>query len=413
MAHGARPIRRRIRSHGVGIEEELSAVVAEAIGRQLDDAPAIDESEDQRAQRLTAHQLVKDALAGGQFGAVTVSDLHSFSGGNTAMLVARVNTTLTFVVKVDRSPALVAEAHHLRHASTDPRLPEATRQAFPQIFAVDDVGPIYGYLMENLEDYSTFASLLVGDDLAMRERVLELAWRDVLAPAYLATRQRRVIPNIVEDYFVRADDRLGRAVELGLLPARNVALSIRTDEGTLQIADGWGPLLDRARDRLDDVAPPFSTFVHGDPNPENILWGPTKDGDPRVRLIDPKDWGKGDYLFDAAKIGHYLRVTSPVEDRHPAVEVSLAAAPVIEYDRAMLTANEGLESKLLELVAVTAQDAALPDNERWRERYDLAIAANLLGIVGPRLERAAEDGDGTDFTLAWIAFAEGLRGLAR
>lgn len=394
------------------IEEELSAVVAEAIGRQLDDAPLGDESEDQRAQRLTAHQLVKDALAGGQFGAITVSDLHSFAGGNTAMLVARVNTTLTFVVKVDRSPSLVAEAHHLRSASTDPRLPEATRRAFPQIFAVDDVGPIYGYLMESLEDYTTFASLLVDDDPAMRERVLEVAWNDVLAPAYLATRQKRVIPNVVEDYFVRAEDRLARAVDRGLLMTRDVPLSVRTGDTTFEYDSGWGPLVDRARERLVGLAPPFSTFVHGDPNPENLLWGATEDGGLRVRLIDPKDWGRGDYLFDAAKIGHYLRVTSPVEDRHPAVDVALSGSPAIEYDRDALSAHADLEAKLVDLVAVTAHDQELPDNERWKERYELAVAANLLGIVGPRLERAADGGPATDFLLGWIAFAEGLRGLA-
>lgn len=394
------------------IEEELSAVVAEAIGRQLDDATEVDEPEDQRAQRLTAHQLVKDALAGGQFGAITVSDLYSFAGGNTAMLVARVNTTLTFVVKVDRSPSLVAEAHHLRHASTDPRLPEATRGAFPQIFAVDDVGPIYGYLMENLEEYATFASLLAGGDEAMRSCVLELAWSDVLAPAYLATRQKRVIPNIVEDYFVRAEGRLARAVERGLLPPRDVPLSIRTGDTSFDVESGWGPLLDSAQERLGTVAPPFSTFVHGDPNPENILWGAVEDGRLRVRLIDPKDWGKGDYVFDAAKIGHYLRVTSPVEDRNPAVEVRLTDSPVIAYDRTPLSVHADLEAKLVELVAVTAQDQELPDNERWKERYELAVAANLLGIVGPRLERAADGGPATDFTLGWVAFAEGLRGLA-
>lgn len=394
------------------IEEELSAVVAEAIGRQLDDAPLGDESEDQRAQRLTAHQLVKDALAGGQFGAITVSDLHSFAGGNTAMLVARVNTTLTFVVKVDRSPSLVAEAHHLRSASTDPRLPEATRRAFPQIFAVDDVGPIYGYLMESLEDYATFASLLVDDDPAMRERVLEVAWNDVLAPAYLATRQKRVIPNVVEDYFVRAESRLCRAVERGLLPAPDTPIVIRSDGGAIEIPTGWGPQLDDARARLEQVAPPFSTFVHGDPNPENILWGRTDDGEPRVRLIDPKDWGHGDYLFDAAKIGHYLCVTSPVEHDDPPVEVSLAAATSIEYDREALTAHQKLESSLQTHVARTAEDHGLPDHERWRDRYELAMAANLLGIVGPRLERAADGGPATDFTLGWIAFAEGLRRLA-
>lgn len=393
------------------IEEELSAVVAEAIGRQLDDAPIGDESEDQRAQRLTAHQLVKDALAGGQFGAVTVSDLHSFAGGNTAMLVARVDTTLTFVVKVDRSPSLVAEAHHLRHASTDPRLPESTREAFPRIYAVDDIGPIYGYLMENLEDYATFASLLAADDSAMRERVLEVAWNDVLAPAYLATRQKRVIPNVVEDYFVRAESRLRRAVERCLLPAPDVPIVIRCDGAAVEIPTGWGPQIEAARDRLEHVAPPFSTFVHGDPNPENILWGLTDDGDPRVRLIDPKDWGHGDYLFDAAKIGHYLCVTSPVEHHDPPVEVSLAATTSIGYDRAVLATHEVLEAGFRGLVATTAEDHALPDHERWQDRYELAMAANLLGIVGPRLERAANGGPATDFTLGWIAFAEGLRRL--
>lgn len=86
------------------------------------------------------------------------------------------------------------------------------------------------------------------------------------------------------------------------------------------------------------------------------------DGGLRVRLIDPKDWGRGDYLFDAAKMGHYLRVTSRVEDRHG-------------------------------------------------DRYELAVAVNLLGIVGPRSERAAHGGPATDSTLGLIAFAEGLRGL--
>lgn len=395
------------------IEEELSAVVAEAIGRQLDTATEIDESEDRRAQRLTAHQLVRDALAGGQFGAVTVPDLYSFAGGNTAMLVARLHTTLTFAVKVDRSPSLVAEAHHLRHASTDPRLPEATRQAFPRIFAVDDVGPIYGYLMENLEEYATFASLLVGGDPATRTAVLEHAWCEVLAPAYLATRQKRLIPNVIEDYFVRADARLARAVERGLLPARDLPLSFRADGASFEVETGWGPLVDRARDRLRAVAPPFSTFVHGDPNPENILWGWTDDNGLRVRLIDPKDWGRGDYLFDAAKIGHYLRVTSPVEDHGPVVEVaSSSSGSTIEYDRSALSAHHDLEATLLDLVAATAQDREAPDNERWRVRYELAVAANLLGIVGPRLESAAAGGAATDLALGWIAFAEGLRNLA-
>jgi hypothetical protein len=395
------------------IEERLNAVVAEAIERQLDDLADGDESEDQRVQRLTADQLVRDALASGQFGDVAVAPLRSFRDGNTALLVARIETTLTFVVKVDRSPGLVAEAHHLRHASTDPNLPEKTRRAFPKIYAIDDVGPIFGYLMENLEEYSTFASALSAHDVTLPMRILEAAWTKVLAPAYLTTRQRRIVPNVAEDYFVRAEGRLLRASELGHLPACDESISIRAGDAGVDIADGWGPVLEAARTRVSAVAPPFSTFVHGDPNPENVLWRVEEDGEVEIRLIDPKDWRNGDYLFDAAKIGHYLRVTSPVERQCPVVEPTRSRSRMsIEYGIETFAAHAQLEKQLLRLVAETAEDADPPDCASWRERYDLALAANLLGIAGPRLERGAVNGEVRDTTLGWIAFAEGLRLLA-
>ncbi len=42
----------------------------------------------------------------------------------------------------------------------------------------------------------------------------------------------------------------------------------------------------------------------------------------------------------------------------------------------------------------------------------MAVGASLVGIVGPRLERAVAGGSETDLALGWIAFAEGLRNLA-
>ena len=266
--------------------------------------------------------------------------------------------------------------------------------------------------MENLEAYSTFADALVSVDQHRQIEILEHAWTHVLAPAYLSTRESRMIPNVVEDYFGRADARLSAAAKLGLLPSRGTRFSIRSDTDTFEFDNGWGPVLDEARARLLRVAPSFSTFVHGDPNPENILWELGEDEQIRIRLIDPKDWRNGDYVFDAAKIGHYLRVTSPVEEDPPHVTAEFEPdGGTIEYSRSGLRGHHVVEAKLLELVRTTAEDSSLREHESWAERYELAIAANLLGIAGPRLENGSTSGTSSDSALGWIAFAEGLRVL--
>ena len=96
----------------------------------------------------------------------------------------------------------------------------------------------------------------------------------------------------------------------------------------------------------------------------------------------------------------------------PVVVTTDTPGTAIENERSALATHSWLEEALLDLVADTAKDSGLPDCDAWRERYQLGVAANLLGIVGPRLERSAGGGAPSDHALGWVAFAEGLRSLA-
>lgn len=379
----------------------LGAVVAAAIGQQLPSSSDVDPEEDRIAQRQTADRLVAEALAAGRIDGVHVAELDKFSAGHTAMLVARVRTSLSFVVKVDRSADLVAEAHLLRRLGSDPVLPVVTRHAFPRIYGIDHEGPIYGYLMEDLAAFTPLSTCLSEDRPGALRRVVEV-WREVLEPAYRATRSTRLSPNVREDYFHRARSRLDQAVGRGLLPSPTVPFNLAWRSNQLELADGWGNVMDRASDLLGKVVPPFSTFVHGDPNPENILWRDDAQGGCEFRLIDPKLWLSGDYLFDVAKIAHYVMVTAPLAQNGGAAQLSFDgpvssltySRDTIEYDDRWLLAE----------VEPFANDSIAPDCPDWQIRYQLAVAANLLGIAAPRLQR-------DESVLGLTAFAEGLRML--
>ena len=385
------------------IHERLRRVVARAIESQL----PMSVHDDQQAQLETADLLVRSALVDGQFGDLFASEPQGFGSGNTAIMVARLEATLSFVVKVDRSPGVVAEAHLLKQFATEPALPHATRETFPRIYAIDDVGPIFGYLMESLEGYVPLSETIAGGDDVIGSQILAVAWQRLLEPAYRATRQQRLVPNVTEDYFVRAARRLQAAASEGLLPGSDAPLRIVAGGETVEFARGWGEAVARASNRLRAVAPCFGTFVHGDPNPENVLWRAEGNGNVAVRLIDPKDWRVGDYLFDAAKIGHYLRVTSPV-GRLPcaASQQSDGTCRTVQYTTDGLRAKAALEEGFLGLVAEFAAEAEGP---MWRVRYELAVAANLLAIAGPRLARARARDGARQTTLGLVAFGEGLR----
>jgi Phosphotransferase enzyme family len=383
----------------------LRDAVAEAITAQL--SGQIDESELPRdvAVRLTADRLVREALAAGHAGEAQVAAVQEFSAGNTAVLVARLDTRISYVVKVDTSEALVSEAYLLRRMATDPSLPSATRAAFPKVYAIDETPPIFGYLMEDLANYTPM-NVTVREDPGAAADLLVGVWRDVLEPAYRSTRQARRAHELHDDYFGRALTRLAGAAAAGVMPKPDRPLVVEAGDRSFELPDGWGNALAAASDRLPEVRPGFGTWVHGDPNPENVLWSRKATGTFEYRLLDPKDWWTGDYLFDVAKLGHYVVVTAPCEAGLGATTVTERQdSTVITMVSAGVEPARGIEAALLAEVGRFAEDVG---DQNWASRYLLAFAGNLLAIAGPRAERALATGSPAQLNLAWTAMGHGL-----
>ena len=385
----------------VQFRDALAAAVSRQVGA-VEDESALPRD---LAVQLTAERLVREALAKGHLGDADISDMQGFKSGNSAMMVARIHTRMSYVVKVDTSPTLVHEAYNLDRFRHHPALPEATRSAFPQVYAIDDVGPYYGYLMEDLDEYESLDKVMRRDSRQAAALYVE-AWNAVLRPAYAASRRIRLSHDLWDDYFGRAADRLDKASGHGVLPLPDQPIEVECGSMTIAFRDGWRRELEHAAALLDEVQPGFGTWVHGDPNPENILWANVS-GQKRFRLLDPKDWATGDYLFDIAKMTHYAVFTSPAEAGElPDPRAGRSGA--ITIDSGVLAAGRAIESELLDHVAQFAQEVG---DQNWQTRYQLAVAANLLSIAGPRAVRGEQTDDATQTMLGIGALGLGLHTL--
>jgi aminoglycoside phosphotransferase (APT) family kinase protein len=146
--------------------------------------------------------------------------------------------------------------------------------------------------------------------------------------------------------------------------------------------DSGRELVERlAKRSLRDLSPGFVTFVHGDLHPENILVRPAGFGF-EFKFIDPKEWYIGDYIFDLGKLCHYLQYTGLAEKSTTPPRV-LHSRGNIEFDD---VSSKPAEHLVAEALRHTTAFAARHDDVRWRERFSLSMASNLLGIVAGRVQ---------------------------
>lgn len=379
----------------------------EALKRRREGGAAVTRgpADDAEAAQRVGEQLVRDAMARGLPGVNSRQLLDPFAGGNTAMVVGALEARVGFVLKVQGDAKVVTEARLLEQIRKDVRLPDRFRSAVPEVYAIADEGPPYGYLMEHLEDYKPVHELLL--DAARREEGL-LALRDawgLLRDVYKATHDTRLLPNIRADYVERVLPRVEQAATIRPELALDLPLTIVRNGKTTELPTA-AQLLERAAAYADGLHAPFSAVVHGDPNPENLLVGEIGTESAEIRIIDLKDWWRGDWAFDLAKIGHYLLVTAPVENGQagtPSVEV-VDERLRITYELMPSPALSGAERQL---VVDSRSFAAGLGDEHWERRYRLGLASNLLGVAGPRLERGA-DGDQVQGEMGLIAWGEGM-----
>jgi hypothetical protein len=166
--------------------------------------------------------------------------------------------------------------------------------------------------------------------------------------------------------------------------------------------------IDKRRPQADALLPSFQTAVHGDSHPGNIIirLQPAGPGDYKteIRLIDPRGWHLGDYVFDFAKLAHYLILVGPVERwsvgadctyKTSAKTFRIGPLPEIagwlyDLERMVFNAAKGLG----ESMGDTGVEA----------RYELAMASCFLGSVPVRWKNDQK-------LMAVLMYVEGLRWL--
>ncbi|REG45530.1 phosphotransferase family enzyme [Paraburkholderia sp. BL6669N2] len=357
-----------------------------------------------------AENLVQQAIASGLPLSTSVVETDPLKGGNTAELVARVTLHAPFVFKLDRTTEkLAAEGEMMRKVRNNSKLSERFRQAWPVIYAIHDKAP-YAYLMEYFPREDGWTSLEdrlyppVGTPAASTSEATRLtnATLDVLFDGYVQSVQTRALPNIVVDYVGRINERLSK---VAAKDARFASRRLRINGDLFEPWQHYVDLLGKHTDFLMKITPQFTTVAHGDPNPGNILMRTGVTGI-EVKLIDPKEWETGDYLFDIAKLTHFVQGTGPIEK--PASGVAVKAdyseqdgVDELSYQFDPPPFTPSIVDSCLERVQ---QFASAHKDIHWQARYELAMASNLLGLPPGRLEKGRPDA-------ALILYGEGLRWL--
>ncbi|RLJ80192.1 phosphotransferase [Pedobacter alluvionis] len=362
--------------------------------------------------RIVAEDLIREALASGlQLSVLKFKD-RSLTGGNTAEFVGEITLSVPFVLKVDsNTKKLSEEAKVIRTIKNNLDLPVQYRQSWPEIYAIRYEAP-YAYLMEYFHPSDGWVSMenlmydkkfgKTGDVIFIRKCVERF-----LSISFIGARSsinNRLIPNINQDYISRIKERLTMASNKDNR-FRSVRLIINNVE-----YNPWRyylDLIESSQTKLQLIHPPFSTIVHGDPNPGNILLN-LNSSDLDLKMIDPKDWLTGDYLFDLCKLTHFISVTGPVE--HPINDTPKVLISDIEggYSFDYKTDYQHWTNEIVSVCLGEAEKFANQNgDENWEIRYQLGMASNLLGLPIGRLQKINR------LESAAICYAEGIIWLDR
>lgn len=398
--------------------EELVAKMVEMMERQrrvevkhatLSEGPPKRSGSQAKVEKMRlskiAEELLEKALSTGQI-PVRPAKFRELGGGNTALQVSIASMELEFVFKADNDQKLIREARTIDDLRGDTRL-GSFRFRLPKVYATHEAEPPYAYLMERFDDqvYPSMKQIFFdrrrfteSPSAEHAEAIVEHAL-DALGEAYKSSRDpRQQVRMMGEAYYDRISNNLQTAAQMSEVFK---ALQLRINGVDIL---PWDKALDLMREReqkLQQLSPPFVAVVHGDPNPGNILV--KRDGDriADIKFIDLKDWKYGDYLFDIAKISHFLLHTGPVEELQAfsACDVETDTEEIrVKYTREtpdyIQKAASAIERKIQEI-------ADELNDKSWAIRYPLALASNLLGLI----PRRWSDGLHQEAT---VLYAEGM-----
>ncbi|OIQ81458.1 phosphotransferase enzyme family protein [mine drainage metagenome] len=367
--------------------------------------------------RRIADDLVREAFTNGLDVQWEIEG-EKASRGSSAMEVGQVIASVSFFYKIDISEKILDEAKLLRRLAQRDDLPLEFRNLFPRVFALSDAGPVFGYLMEQFpaaDGFSSVADLLFPskDPSSITEHTaLRVANSvcDTLFTGYdyreHGNKERRKQPNfrlrpsVYVDYVERIRDRMADAALSDAAFKSTEVEVIR--EGQARRFRPWAEYLEALRAHrqyVDALAPPFVTFVHGDPNPENVLVRAGIRGFD-MRLIDPKEWGDGDYLFDLTKFVHYVCVTGPAQSIGETIATANYRGDIVSIELALAPPSwvGAVDAVVRDRAATFARQHG---DQHWELRWILGMASNLLGLPANRLAKGQR-------ALALATYASGL-----
>jgi len=357
-----------------------------------------------KAQKDMMNKMIQEALAKGIIHSHDSQSItQSASEGSVADYVLFTSPNIKLTAKMDEDKKIVNEALFLKLLSERPELPKGFSKHFPRVYAISHKPP-YGYIME----YFNMKSL--GEHIFKAKRKKESAVKalhlilKILFNVYTKTRDYRIVPNIQNLYLQRITERLEEA-----RMANSKFNKLSNDRITINGQKFETPefYLEQIDKNVSDFHVNFTTFVHGDCHPENILVGFNEDKEIDIKFIDPKDWYSGDYMYDVGKLAHYLFGTGPAQMVH--------APPVPQIDVGNASLNYHLNTEQFhvdELLTIihkkVAVFAAKVQDSKWKQRYKLSLASNLLGTPPARLKSE----NSKLINAAFMLYGEGLISLA-
>lgn len=367
------------------------------------------------SQKLTSNEqrdlerLITEAVTKGiSFRSTPSYSLNYSSAGNTARAVAFVQLPLSIVIKISNSREIIDEARIVEDFKSSEDLPLAWRDAFPQVFSTMEGKHIFAYAMEHFEDYDTLAEAIATNE-RKRQRITDILSSviSLLFEVYenqSEAKESVLRPNIAFLYIDRIAERL---LHPKIRPNGRVAKALdvpwhvngRVHESPLSLVR-W---LEENRNRIDaQVGPRFCSVVHGDSHPKNILV--SRDGHFRIRMIDPKAWGRGDYLFDIVKLNQFFSFVN-AHRREDGISVTKLRIADEFLEVAYKVKQKSWEKDAVKQILSRTSKFAAQGDSHWEIRYKLAMASMLLGIT-------QKQSDSEEETAKSVRMAEGLRYLS-
>lgn len=263
----------------------------------------------------------------------------------------------------------------------------------------------YVCLMEYLANYISFHEMIFkskNQDKLRINKAINLIF-DVLSEIYWKEYNKYSSPNLPLLYL---EDRIKSRLYIGRkrfntevkFPSVHKGVFENFDdllEKEIQIEDtvlhSFNHCLPSIKDVIKEVTPSFTTLVHGDAHPANIMIDLFNIDSP-VRFLDPNVYIKNsDYLYDMGKMIHWL-------DKFGFIALETATSKKIvnvtyesvndkikiqyEFDSSFPNINRICELKDYSLECVYKHIEAIADyfeDTHWKKRLNIAIASAYIG----------------------------------